>query len=74
MTFTRKTRSKDSSTEFWIGRDENGFWIALGADGREGGLFVSRDEALKFAQSRLRGHGVAKNAPMPLNLWKSRPT
>ena len=65
MTFTRKTRSKDSSTEFWI---------ALGADGREGGLFVSRDEALKFAQSRLRGHGVAKNAPMPLNLWKSRPT
>lgn len=63
--------AQDEAVEFWVGRDENGCWIARGADGREGGLFVSRDEAMKFVQTaRQRGHGVAKSASAPLNLWK----
>ena len=47
------------------------FWTARCADGGEGGLFVSREEAMKFARTaRRRGQGVAKNAPAPIDLWK----
>jgi hypothetical protein len=61
----------DAAIEFWIGRNEQGFWIARDVDGREGGLFVSREEALKYVrQIRQRGQGVARAADAPLRLWQ----
>jgi hypothetical protein len=71
MVLVQSRQPQEDAIEFWVGRDEKGFWIARGADGREGGVFVSRDEAMKFVQTaRLRGHGVAKSSSTPLNLWK----
>jgi hypothetical protein len=71
MVLVKSRQPQDDAIEFWVGRDENGCWIARGADGREGGVFVSREEAMKFVRNaRLRGHGVAKNSSAPLNLWK----
>jgi hypothetical protein len=61
----------ETAIEFWIGRDAEGFSTARGADGREGGLFVNREEAMKFARAaRRRGQGVVKNAPSPVDLGK----
>jgi hypothetical protein len=71
MTFTERQLSPDGAIEFVIGRDERGFWTARDVDGREGGLFISRDEAVKFAETtRRRGHGVVKSADAPVRLWK----
>lgn len=71
MFSTQRQTRPETAIEFWIGRDVQGFWTARGADGREGGLFVSREEAMKFARAaRRRGQGVAKNAPAPIDLWK----
>jgi hypothetical protein len=71
MSSQQRQPRRDAALEFWIGRDEHGFWTARDADGREGGLFVSREEAVKFAQTaRPRGQGVVKLAPAPLDLWK----
>lgn len=52
---------------FEIGRDPGGHWLARSADGREGGVFVSRDEAEKFARSR---GGLIASAREPLSLWR----
>lgn len=62
---------------FVIGRDAEGFWAARSADGREGGLFVSCDQAEKFARglARARGGDVAKafaKSGEPLSLWRGR--
>lgn len=71
MFSTQRQPLPETAIEFWIGRDAQGFWTARGADGREGGLFVSREEAMKFARTaRRRGQGVAKSAPAPIDLWK----
>jgi hypothetical protein len=62
---------QQASITFFIGRDEHGFWTAQGADGREGGLFVSREAAEKFVHSaRPQGHGVVQPVAAPLDLWK----
>ena len=39
---------KISSPRFVIGQDEQDHWVALDAAGREGGLFASREAALKY--------------------------
>jgi hypothetical protein len=71
MSSQQRQPRRDAALEFWVGRDEQGFWTARNADGREGGLFVSREEAVKFARAaRPRGHGVVKSAPAQLDLWK----
>ncbi|WP_298354446.1 hypothetical protein [Rhodoblastus sp.] len=70
MSPTQRQRRHETQIEFWIGRDAEGFWTARGADGREGGLFVSRDAAMKFVTSARRGQGVARCAPAPIKLWK----
>jgi hypothetical protein len=33
---------------FFIGRNQSGFWVARDADGKSGGLFWSREAALRF--------------------------
>ena len=45
-------RGQKSSTvysAFFIGQNSQGNWVARDQDGRRGGLFVSRDEAVRFA-------------------------
>jgi hypothetical protein len=36
---------------FFIGRNHSGFWVARDADGKSGGLFWSREAALRFAET-----------------------
>jgi hypothetical protein len=56
---------------FVIGQDEHGHWVALDSEGREGGLFASRDAALKFVAQATGGRRpVAAHAAKPLSLWK----
>jgi hypothetical protein len=40
----------------YIGRNHDGFWVALDADSKIGGLFLSKSGALRFG--RRRRHGV----------------
>jgi hypothetical protein len=55
---------------FSVGRDPMGYWVARSADGREGGLFVSRAEALKFVRKASRsGKAVVDERPSKLTLW-----
>jgi len=61
-------RIADEKPLFEIGRDSQGRWLARSADGREGGVFVSRDDAEKFARSR--GAKVAR-AQSPFSLWRN---
>jgi hypothetical protein len=62
---------RQTPPRFVVGRDADGFWAAMSADGREGGLFASRDEALKFAR---HAGAAVRRARGPVNLWiaKSR--
>jgi hypothetical protein len=36
---------------FFIGRNREGFWVARDANGKSGGLFWSREAAIRFAKS-----------------------
>jgi hypothetical protein len=36
---------------FFIGRNREGFWVARDANGKSGGLFWSREAAIRFARS-----------------------
>ncbi|WP_213769451.1 hypothetical protein [Bradyrhizobium sp. dw_78] len=47
---------------FFIGRNQNGFWVARDAEGKFGGLFWSRVAALRFASS-VRPGGCATVFP-----------
>jgi hypothetical protein len=56
---------------FVIGQDAEGHWVALASEGREGGLFASREAALKFVARETGGRRpVAAYAANPLCLWK----
>jgi hypothetical protein len=44
---------------FFIGRNRNGLWIARGAEGRTGGVFLLRQSALTFAQKKSAPVGCA---------------
>ncbi len=71
MSAARHNTQDQETPQFLIGREEHGFWAARAADGREGGLFVSREEAEKFArQARLRGLATVLSAPVAIDLWK----
>ncbi len=39
----------------YVGRNRDGFWVALDADTRIGGLFLFKSGALRFAHRRRRG-------------------
>ena len=39
----------------YVGRNRDGFWVALDADTRIGGLFLSRSGALRFRRRRRNG-------------------
>jgi hypothetical protein len=44
--------AKKAHSTFRIGVDRFGCWVALDQDGRRGGLFVGRNEAVRFALSQ----------------------
>jgi len=44
-----KDRCLQKPLEFVVGRDVEGHWLAVEAHGRGGGIFVSRDCALRYA-------------------------
>ena len=50
--------SKRAQSVFRVGVDGRGNWVALNQDGRCGGLFVGRHEAIRFALSQ---NGNRKN-------------
>jgi hypothetical protein len=48
---------------FFIGRNKEGFWVARGADGQIGGIFLLESSALSFARSNSRPKGCATIYP-----------
>ena len=44
---------------FFIARNHDGFWVAREAEGRIGGIFVSRRSALRFAETNSAAAGCA---------------
>ena len=44
---------------FFIGRNEDGFWVAREADGRIGGIFLRKQAALRFANRSAQPGGCA---------------
>jgi hypothetical protein len=62
-----------STPRFVIGQDDEGHWIAMDAEGREGGLFASREAALKYvAAATGRSRPTAVFTAKPLVLWGGR--
>src|ERR1039458_160483 len=44
---------------FFIGRNKDGFWVALDADGSVGGIFLLKHSALRFANTNTQPRGCA---------------
>jgi hypothetical protein len=44
---------------FFIGRNKDGFWVALDADGSVGGIFLLKRSALQFANTNTQPRGCA---------------
>ena len=44
---------------FFIGRNEDGFWVARESDGRIGGIFLRKQSALRFANGSAQPGGCA---------------
>jgi hypothetical protein len=51
-----------------IGKDRRGHWVVQGPNGKFGGLFVSRQQALKFAMFEGGEPHAAVMVPYPLEL------
>jgi hypothetical protein len=49
----------DAIPAFFIGRNQEGFWIARDVKGRIGGLFLLESSALSFARTHSRSTGCA---------------
>ncbi|WP_332693064.1 hypothetical protein [Bosea sp. (in: a-proteobacteria)] len=67
------TASRPSGPHFQVGRDCEGFWIAVETHGRGGGYFSSLDAALHYARSSTgREPGSVTLATQPLALLPLR--
>ena len=51
MSYLHTRRTANGSPLFLVGKDSQGHWVARDQSGLCGGLFVGRDEALKFARA-----------------------
>ncbi|MBB4197563.1 hypothetical protein GGD83_001355 [Rhodoblastus sphagnicola] len=57
--------------QFVVGQDEEGHWVAMESNGGGGGLFVSREAAVKYAASEAgRRSNVLIFARAPVAVWK----
>jgi hypothetical protein len=55
---------------FYIGQNRDGFWVARGAEGRNGGVFFFKASAIRFARNKSAPAGCALmflNAPLELD-------
>jgi hypothetical protein len=60
---------QDSASGFVVGRDRRGRWTALSAGGLAGGMFTSKDAAIRYAQAEAgRSPGAVRLSPVPLEL------
>ncbi len=66
-----ETFRKSSASRFLIGQDDQGHWVAMESKGREGGLFASREAALKYVAAET-GRAAAVFSAKPLALWPAR--
>jgi hypothetical protein len=60
----------DSIPLFYIGRNQEGFWVVREAEGQIGGLFLLRCSALRFARQKSLPAGCATmfvTEPLELN-------
>ena len=55
--------SNEAIPAFFIGRNNDGFWVARDAKGRIGGLFLFESSALSFAQRKSGPWGCAAIFP-----------
>ena len=61
---------KVGHSQFVIGQDAEGHWVAKDAQGREGGIFVSKEAALKHAAFQMgQGPDAVLQSNQPLSLW-----
>jgi hypothetical protein len=49
MDHAKPSSSSPARSAFFVGQNSRGNWVARDLDGLRGGLFVSRDEAVRFA-------------------------
>lgn len=71
ITKPSETIRKTSAPRFVIGQDDEGHWVAMDAEGREGGLFASREAALKYVAAETgRSRPTAVFTAKPLALWR----
>jgi hypothetical protein len=57
-------------TQFIVGQDEQGHWLALEANGLRGGIFVDRGAAWRFARTETRQcPDAVRFSKTPLTLW-----
>jgi hypothetical protein len=59
--------ASNARPHFKIGRDREGYWIAVETHGRGGGYFRSRDDALHYARAEA-GPGAVTFCDRPLAL------
>jgi hypothetical protein len=60
-----------TASQFLVGQDVEGHWVALESSGRGGGLFVTREAAVKYAQGEAgRNSAALIYANAPLAVWK----
>ncbi len=63
------SRRQVSGSAYVVGRDSHGRWTALAAGGRAGGVFRSKDAALRYAQTETgRAPGAVRLAASPVDL------
>jgi hypothetical protein len=66
---TAGSRRQVSGSGFVIGRDSRGRWTALAASGLAGGVFRTKDAAIRFAQAEaVRVPGAVRFTSSPLEL------
>lgn len=59
-------------TSFVVGQDGQGRWLAVETHGLGGGIFASRDGALRYARDESHGvPGAVRLAARPLRLFAS---
>ena len=68
-TLAETSRRQDSASRFVVGRDRRGHWTALSAGGLAGGMFTSKDAAIRYAQAEAgRSPGAVRLSSVPLEL------
>lgn len=74
MRVDRRTTSSDQAEDvaFLVGQDEEGHWLAVETHGLGGGMFRTRDKAVRFARDEShRLPGAVRLADGPIRLFVS---